>query len=129
MPWWLPIYVLVVVTVSVLAIRDDYGSEPPLMTAAEVVSTALLLFSGLAYWLEPLRDFMGTAAPYVFVAALSWVAVSAYREIKRLEPNPELTARQNNAAVAIGISLFVLLHIPLVYWGYRYAYQGLHNGA
>ena len=129
MPWWLPIYVLVVVTVAVLAIRDDFGSEPLLLTAAEVVSTALLLVSGLAYWLEPLRDLMGAAAPYVFVAALSWVGVSAYREIKRLKPDPELTARQNTTAVAVGISLFVLLHSPLVYWGYRYAYQGLHNGA
>jgi hypothetical protein len=130
MPWWLPIYFLAVVTVTVLATRDEIEDKEPIaMTVAELIAVALLLVAGLAYWFEPVRSLLSTTAPFVYVAGLSWFGLSAFREIRKLKPDSELSPRLNLASVVIGISLFIALYSPLVYWGFIYAFQGLHNGA
>jgi len=109
MPLWLPIYLLLVVTVTVLAIRDDWRSQPLVVTAVELIATTLLIVSGLAYWAESVRNLLSTAAPYVFVAGLSWIGLSAFREIRKLRPDPELTPKENLASAVVGVSLFCVV--------------------
>src|SRR5688500_20406801 len=98
MPWWLPLYLLIVVTVTVLALRDDFRNDPIALTAAEITSTALLMPAGMAYWLDSIRIFLGATAPFVFVGGLSWVDLSAVREIRNLTPDPELTRGEHLVA-------------------------------
>ena len=130
MPWWLPIYFLVAVTVTVLAFRDDTQDDEPLLYfAAELVSSVLLFVSAFAYWFAPVRNFLGAAAPIVFVIGLSWTGISAYREFKRLKPDPELSRTENAISVAIGGALYFALFSPLAYWGYLWAFQNSGYGA
>jgi glucose uptake protein GlcU len=130
MPWWLPIYFLAAVTVTVLAFRDDSQDDEPLpFLIAELISSVLLFFSAFAYWFAPVRDLLGVAAPIVFVVGLSWTGISAYREFKKLQPDPEMSRMANAVSVVIGGALYLVLFSPLAYWGYLWAFQKSSYGA
>ena len=130
MPWWLPIYFLVAVTVTVLAFRDDTQDDEPLpFLVAELISSVLLFVSAFAYWFAPIRNLLGATAPIVFVIGLSWTGISVYREFKKLKPDPELSPLANSASVVIGGTLYFALFSPLAYWGYLWAFQRTSYGA
>jgi hypothetical protein len=131
MPWWLFLYLSAIASSTVIWVRDDLREgERPIGIATELLAMVLLVLSALAYWLVPVRAVIGSAAPWIYVGSIAWILVSTIRGLRKLYLKPPFAALPQLASLSIlfiGVLLFGFVHSLLIYWGYEYAFLGMHR--
>jgi hypothetical protein len=113
MPWWLFLYLAVILTVVAFAIRDDLQEQTAMpIIIAEIFATLILIIAAVGYWLPSVVTFFGSGGQLIYCAAVTWLIVGTAREIRGISPKP-------SPLLSLGSILFyVILYSPLVYWGF-----------
>ena len=118
MPIWAVAYLTLLFGITVWSVITDRRDGIPIWRLALDIA-AMLSLGGLfaAYYRPSLIAAVGRGAALLLLAALVVLAVGAHLEIQRIEPDPELSPRQNLVAEHLGIVLGVVFISPAIAFG------------
>ena len=125
MPWWVIAYFVLfgVITFAWLKSEIRDRAERPYLVV-ELVSELCLVVVALGYWLVPVRAAIGSVALVLFVAGCAWLLLASVRELRKYEPDPEMSRTLNAVSLVVGVGVYLLLSSPLFYWGFSFAVRG-----
>jgi hypothetical protein len=112
---------LVVLGVAGVATAFAYlrTGEPFWYAAAEVVATFALLWFVLADAYPGLRPAARWIVPVVFLTVVAWEIGSALRDLRRMTPDPTLSARANGRVAVVAAAVTLALLAPALFAGAR----------
>jgi hypothetical protein len=130
MPWWLPLYFILISFMTALWLRDEIkDQENHWYMAAELAAILALGACGLAYWFPSVKQALGSAARWMFSASVGCILLTTVRDFRSSSPTEGLSPLGQLAAHVLGVAIYLLIYGPIVYWGFVSAFGWQHNGA
>jgi hypothetical protein len=114
MSWWIIVYIGVFILLSAAGLWDDYCDRRPVWSlVCALLANLTVAYLFVTFWHTSLRSPVGIVAPTAFVASMCWEAFQAIKEILDLPADPELTAKQQRAVVALTTVALIVLCVPV----------------
>jgi len=121
-PWWASLYAVGYVALVGYSLRVDVRNRRPAWEIVlDLVSGGLLLLLAVAHWQPEIVAPLGRATAPVFAAMVVWDIHSTGHDLNAIEPDPDLTPREDAVVTGLVIAAGATLMAP----AYAFALSGI----
>lgn len=112
MPWWVPLYVLLILGGAVLGVFVERERRPLKLVLLDLFVSPMLVLFVLAYYARGLLDHLGRPLAVLFVLMVVGLGLSHQWEMKALRDMPELRNRPHGLGLTLAELFSVALYVP-----------------
>ena len=110
MSWWTWLWIVAIAGVTLYAAREDHRDRLPVTRIVFGVLTGLVCIAAVfAFFVEPVGKMIGKWLLPLVIAAGIQLVVEGTLDLRRMSPDPELTAGESFAMQLLGVGIVGLV--------------------